>query len=131
MRLVSATRSRDVSGEGDQKCWNKAQGAAGVALEDSFLFLFLVARDDTALDVDLTRGILLLPRYPPHRQRKNPAGEWWELFDDVHNLPYYYNTKTGQTDWERPQDSTNIISLTAIQVRIILTRSATLFVGRF
>ncbi|KAG0055632.1 hypothetical protein BGZ83_007932 [Gryganskiella cystojenkinii] len=48
-------------------------------------------------------------------QRQNPSGEWWELFDDVHNLPYYYNTKTGQTDWERPQDSTNIISLTAIQ----------------
>ncbi|KAG0007853.1 hypothetical protein BGZ80_004153, partial [Entomortierella chlamydospora] len=46
---------------------------------------------------------------------QNPAGEWWELFDDVHNLPYYYNTKTGQTEWERPQDSTNIISLTVIQ----------------
>ncbi|KAF9179838.1 hypothetical protein BGZ51_006630 [Haplosporangium sp. Z 767] len=51
--------------------------------------------------------------------RQNPAGEWWELFDDIHNLPYYYNTKTGQTEWERPQDSTNIISLTAIQKSVI------------
>ncbi|KAF9439153.1 hypothetical protein BGZ76_010746 [Entomortierella beljakovae] len=48
-------------------------------------------------------------------QQQNPAGEWWELFDDVHNLPYYYNTKTSQTEWERPQDSSNIVSLTTIQ----------------
>ncbi|KAK3842836.1 MAG: hypothetical protein J3R72DRAFT_367515 [Linnemannia gamsii] len=48
-------------------------------------------------------------------QHQNPAGEWWELFDDIHNLPYYYNTKTGQTEWERPHDSSSIISLTAIQ----------------
>ncbi|KAG0203633.1 hypothetical protein BGX33_009014 [Mortierella sp. NVP41] len=48
-------------------------------------------------------------------QHQNPAGEWWELFDDIHNLPYYYNTKTGQTEWERPHDSNDIISLTAIQ----------------
>ncbi|KAF9297849.1 Rho GTPase activating protein 39 [Linnemannia elongata] len=51
-------------------------------------------------------------------QHQNPAGEWWELFDDIHNLPYYYNTKTGQTEWERPHDSNNIISLTAIQARL-------------
>jgi hypothetical protein len=52
-----------------------------------------------------------------YSQHQNPAGEWWELFDDIHNLPYYYNTKTGQTEWERPHDSNNIISLTAIQAR--------------
>ncbi|KAI7831216.1 hypothetical protein BC939DRAFT_437941 [Gamsiella multidivaricata] len=52
-------------------------------------------------------------------QHQSPAGEWWELFDDIHNLPYYYNTKTGQTEWERPQDSTHIISLTAIQKSVI------------
>ncbi|KAF9584293.1 hypothetical protein BGW38_006958, partial [Lunasporangiospora selenospora] len=51
-------------------------------------------------------------------QPQDPAGEWWELFDDVHNLPYYHNTKTGQTEWERPQDSSNIISLTAIQASV-------------
>ncbi|KFH68579.1 hypothetical protein MVEG_05389 [Podila verticillata NRRL 6337] len=50
---------------------------------------------------------------------RTPAGEWWELFDDIHNLPYYYNTKTGQTEWEKPQDSANIISLTAIQKSVI------------
>lgn len=53
-------------------------------------------------------------------QYQNPAGEWWELFDDIHNLPYYYNTKTGQTEWEKPQDSANIISLTAIQVGFLV-----------
>ncbi|KAG0378983.1 hypothetical protein BGX24_002136 [Mortierella sp. AD032] len=52
-------------------------------------------------------------------QHQNPAGEWWELFDDIHNLPYYYNTKTGQTEWERPHDSSSIISLTAIQKSVI------------
>ncbi|KAF9414141.1 hypothetical protein BGZ94_000509 [Podila epigama] len=52
-------------------------------------------------------------------QYQNPAGEWWELFDDVHNLPYYYNTKTGQTEWERPQDNVNVVSLTAIQKSVI------------
>lgn len=50
-------------------------------------------------------------------QRQNPAGEWWELFDEAHNLPYYYNTKSGQTEWEKPQDGANVISLCAIQVR--------------
>ncbi|KAG0031804.1 hypothetical protein BGZ82_006825 [Podila clonocystis] len=60
-----------------------------------------------------------LPEGAVISQYQNPAGEWWELFDDIHNLPYYYNTKTGQTDWEKPQDSANIISLTAIQKSVI------------
>ncbi|KAJ6495627.1 hypothetical protein C8R47DRAFT_1115791 [Mycena vitilis] len=30
-------------------------------------------------------------------------GEWWELSDDTRGgLPYYYQTKTSQTVWERP-----------------------------
>ncbi|KAJ7124972.1 hypothetical protein C8R44DRAFT_914333 [Mycena epipterygia] len=30
-------------------------------------------------------------------------GEWWELSDDSRGgLPYYYQTKTGETVWERP-----------------------------
>ncbi|KAF8950411.1 hypothetical protein BDZ97DRAFT_1618992, partial [Flammula alnicola] len=30
-------------------------------------------------------------------------GEWWELSDESRGgLPYYYQTKTGETKWERP-----------------------------
>ena len=30
-------------------------------------------------------------------------GEWWELTDDSRGgIPYYYQTKTGETVWERP-----------------------------
>lgn len=30
-------------------------------------------------------------------------GEWWELADDSRGgIPYYYQTKTGETVWERP-----------------------------
>lgn len=28
--------------------------------------------------------------------------EWWELYDENHKLPYFYNTKTGETEWVRP-----------------------------
>ncbi|KAF9977229.1 hypothetical protein BGZ73_006592 [Actinomortierella ambigua] len=55
----------------------------------------------------------------------SPAGDWWELFDDIHNLPYYYNTKTGQTEWERPHDGRQIISLIAIQKSVIGQRLST------
>ncbi|KAG0243294.1 hypothetical protein BGW41_002479 [Actinomortierella wolfii] len=58
-------------------------------------------------------------------QPGSPAGDWWELFDDVHNLPYYYNTKTGQTEWERPHDGRQIISLIAIQKSVIGQRLST------
>jgi hypothetical protein len=44
----------------------------------------------------------------------DPNGEWWELFDETHRLPYYYNTKTGVTDWVRPHQGT-IIPLRALQ----------------
>jgi hypothetical protein len=44
-------------------------------------------------------------------------GEWWELSDDSRGgLPYYYQTKTGETVWERPT-SAFVIPLGIIQVR--------------
>ncbi|RIB02959.1 hypothetical protein C2G38_2255281 [Gigaspora rosea] len=46
--------------------------------------------------------------------QKDPTGEWWELWDDNHQLPYYYHTISGQTEWARP-DSGTIIPLTKIQ----------------
>ncbi|KAG1745441.1 uncharacterized protein EDB91DRAFT_1246316 [Suillus paluster] len=41
-------------------------------------------------------------------------GEWWELSDESRGgIPYYYQTKTGETVWERPE--TFVIPLTIIQ----------------
>ncbi|KAG1742117.1 hypothetical protein EDB19DRAFT_1702102 [Suillus lakei] len=41
-------------------------------------------------------------------------GEWWELSDDSRGgIPYYYQTKTGETVWERPDGF--VIPLTIIQ----------------
>lgn len=42
-------------------------------------------------------------------------GEWWELIDESRGLPYYYQTKTGETVWEKP--SGFVIPLGIIQVR--------------
>ncbi|KAI8826685.1 Rho GTPase activation protein [Fimicolochytrium jonesii] len=54
---------------------------------------------------------------PPKDRIKQKDGnslEWWELFDENHKLPYYYNTKTGETEWMRPTTGL-IIPLHAIQ----------------
>lgn len=32
---------------------------------------------------------------------------WQEFFDDHHKRPYYYNTQTGESIWERPKPSTS------------------------
>lgn len=48
------------------------------------------------------------------QQRNLDEDEWWELFDNNHKLPYYYNTKTMLTDWNRPTTGI-IIPLVAIQ----------------
>ena len=49
-------------------------------------------------------------RLPP-----NEDGEWWELSDESRGgLPYYYQTKTGDTVWERPEGF--VIPLGIIQV---------------
>nr|CAG8535059.1 7328_t:CDS:2 [Entrophospora candida] len=47
-------------------------------------------------------------------QQKDPKGEWWELWDEAHQLPYYYHTLTGRTEWIQPEFGT-IIPLTKIQ----------------
>ncbi|OAX38087.1 hypothetical protein K503DRAFT_692132 [Rhizopogon vinicolor AM-OR11-026] len=47
-------------------------------------------------------------------------GEWWELSDDSRGgIPYYYQTKTGETVWERPDGF--VIPLTIIQVMAFLS----------
>lgn len=49
-------------------------------------------------------------RMPP-----SEAGEWWELFDEARDIPYYYHTKTKETQWTRPEGF--VIPLNIIQVR--------------
>ncbi|KAI9253534.1 hypothetical protein BDA99DRAFT_520052 [Phascolomyces articulosus] len=44
----------------------------------------------------------------------NPNGDWWELWDDKHELPYYYHTERNLTQWNKP-DQEEIISLVKIQ----------------
>ena len=54
-----------------------------------------------------------LTRLPPSEE-----GEWWELSDESRGgLPYYYQTKTGETVWERP--SGFVIPLGILQVSSI------------
>ncbi|KAJ7647566.1 hypothetical protein FB45DRAFT_733340 [Roridomyces roridus] len=53
-------------------------------------------------------------------------GEWWELVDEARGgLPYYYQTKTGETKWERPAGFViplGIIQNTALGRRLSLNR---------
>jgi hypothetical protein len=50
-----------------------------------------------------------------NRLPTNPEGDWWELWDEKNNLPYYYHTRANISNWVRPTDA-NIISLVKIQV---------------
>lgn len=43
----------------------------------------------------------------------DPNGEWWELWDDANDMPYYYHTTSGQAHWNQPAD-TPVISLTNV-----------------
>lgn len=50
-------------------------------------------------------------------------GEWWELTDDSRGgIPYYYQTKTGDTVWERPGPPAFVIPLGILQVRNPISR---------
>ena len=56
----------------------------------------------------LPPGTLVLPR--------SADGEWYELWSDEHNLPYYFHTLTNETRWYKPTDGF-VIPLKAVQVR--------------
>ncbi|KAJ2718895.1 hypothetical protein GGI07_005527 [Coemansia sp. Benny D115] len=55
-----------------------------------------------------------LELFDPHTNRvvyantvpRDPNGEWWELVDDESGVPYYYNSTTGATEWEPPEQAT-------------------------
>ncbi|SAM00121.1 hypothetical protein [Absidia glauca] len=44
----------------------------------------------------------------------DPEGDWWELWDDKTNLPYYYHTRTCATEWTKPVDK-QVVPLIKIQ----------------
>jgi len=58
-------------------------------------------------------GSFLYNRLPPSEE-----GEWWELTDESRGLAYYYQTKTGETVWERPPGF--VIPLGILQVRFLV-----------
>ncbi|KAI7856711.1 hypothetical protein BDC45DRAFT_502115 [Circinella umbellata] len=43
----------------------------------------------------------------------NPNGDWWELWDDKNQLPYYYHTELNLTQWNKPEE--DVVSLVKIQ----------------
>ena len=43
----------------------------------------------------------------------NPSGDWWELWDDKNELPYYYHTERNLTQWNKPEE--DVVSLVKIQ----------------
>lgn len=57
-------------------------------------------------------------------------GEWWELSDDSRGgMPYYYQTKTGETVWERPDGF--VIPLGIVQNTALGRRLSTSKYDRF
>lgn len=46
----------------------------------------------------------------------DPEGEWWELWDDIQKMPYYYHTLSNQTRWIHPPAP--VISLIKIQQEV-------------
>ncbi|KAF8332598.1 uncharacterized protein EI90DRAFT_3280525 [Cantharellus anzutake] len=50
----------------------------------------------------------------------NNDGEWWELEDETRGVPYYYHTKSGETQWTKPEGF--IIPLGIIQTTTALGR---------
>ncbi|KAF7730954.1 hypothetical protein EC973_001000 [Apophysomyces ossiformis] len=58
---------------------------------------------------------------------RDPEGDWWELWDEKHQLPYFYNTQTGVTEWDRPADK-EVIPLIKIQSSSMLGKRVSLMV---
>ena len=46
--------------------------------------------------------------FTPNSKPRDEKGEWWKLQDDEMGIPYYYNTSTGEAEWEPPKDATII-----------------------
>ncbi|KAI8081778.1 uncharacterized protein BX664DRAFT_380722 [Halteromyces radiatus] len=51
----------------------------------------------------------------------DPEGDWWELWDEKTNLPYYYHTQTCVTEWTKPVDK-HVVPLIKIQSSSVFSK---------
>jgi hypothetical protein len=77
-----------------------------------------------AMRCDLTVFTFAIVWFNVISKERNPEGEWWELFDEKNNLPYFYNIETAKTEWTRPTVGT-VIKLSSFQVRGFHTKQVT------
>ncbi|KAF8893932.1 hypothetical protein BD779DRAFT_1504325 [Infundibulicybe gibba] len=88
-RLPSPTSTQD----GDESAWGSNFWVTLVDPQTQSSFFACPATGQVSWDPPVGNFVL-----PP-----NVEGEWWELSDDSRGgLSYYYQTKTGETVWERP-----------------------------
>jgi hypothetical protein len=75
-------------------------------VDPSNSYCFFANLDTGECDWELPPGAVL-------KDKDSNQEEWWELFDENHKLPYYYNTKTMETVWDPP--NCDIIPLAKLQ----------------
>ncbi|KAF5385859.1 hypothetical protein D9615_002353 [Tricholomella constricta] len=79
--------------DGDDSAWGSNFWVTLVDPQSQSSFFACPATGQVSWDPPVGNFVL-----PPSEE-----GEWWELADDSRGgLPYYYQTKTGETVWERP-----------------------------
>ncbi|KDR75311.1 hypothetical protein GALMADRAFT_249333 [Galerina marginata CBS 339.88] len=92
--LRSPTHSTfNTNQEGDDATWGSNFWVTLVDPQTQTSFFACPATGQVSWDAPV--GTFVLP--------PSAEGEWWELSDESRGgLPYYYQTKTGETVWERP-----------------------------
>ncbi|KAH9485197.1 Rho GTPase-activating protein 39 [Psilocybe cubensis] len=91
--VKTPTRATFTAQDGDDATWGSNFWVTLVDPQTSTSFFACPATGQVSWDPPV--GTFVLP--------PSADGEWWELTDESRGgLPYYYQTKTGETVWERP-----------------------------
>ncbi|PPQ77223.1 hypothetical protein CVT25_011069 [Psilocybe cyanescens] len=91
--LKTPTRTTFAPQDGDEATWGSNFWVTLVDPQTATSFFACPATGQVSWDPPVGTFVL-----PPSLE-----GEWWELSDESRGgLPYYYQTKTGETVWERP-----------------------------